>query len=352
MRNAFFADMGGFVLQPKKWKRFPINASQLHYLVSHKYIDYHRVHLSEEEIDDRNKKDRFARVITVIQILWFFLNCAGRVAQHRAVTTIEITTLALFFVRLEPLFWYHKPSDVISPIILTIDQSAEDILRNAGKEADKPWFRTPLDFVGQQEWSWSRYWSFWMGILRGLGDHFCVKTTSNRQDFERHFPADHKGHLRYMFIIHAMYVTINFLGWNLEFPSPTELLLWRIAAIANLCAIEVPWVIDRSLFVLYPKLVAMYQKRRGIASEDNLELPRLATNVPRKRRIGDSIRNNTVGQEPEKTIRLTALLPITVCAGVYAIARAYVLLEDLMNLRALPPTAYQTVQWSLFIPHF
>ena len=42
IRHAFFADGGGFLLQlpDPDWKPFPIDAKQLHYLVTHDYVDY------------------------------------------------------------------------------------------------------------------------------------------------------------------------------------------------------------------------------------------------------------------------------------------------------------------------
>lgn len=52
MRHAFFADMGGFALQPQlsasdssvvDWVPFPLDAQQLHYLVVNNYIPYSKV---------------------------------------------------------------------------------------------------------------------------------------------------------------------------------------------------------------------------------------------------------------------------------------------------------------------
>jgi hypothetical protein len=66
MRQAFFADMGGFVFHAKDAKPFPLNATQLHWLVQHRYIEYPSV--SRREIWDKLKQDTFTKVITAFQV--------------------------------------------------------------------------------------------------------------------------------------------------------------------------------------------------------------------------------------------------------------------------------------------
>ena len=51
--TAFFADMGGFVLQTPDWVSFPIDAKQLHYLVTKGYVADPEA--TEDTIRDRNK---------------------------------------------------------------------------------------------------------------------------------------------------------------------------------------------------------------------------------------------------------------------------------------------------------
>ena len=75
MKHVFLADMGGFVLHARDWVPFPLNAEQVHYLVTHGYIPYSAVGLDKRVIDGKNKGDGIVRVIAVCQILWFSLNC-------------------------------------------------------------------------------------------------------------------------------------------------------------------------------------------------------------------------------------------------------------------------------------
>jgi len=61
IKQGFYADMGGFVLKPRGWKQFPINAKQLLYLIECGHIRYPETKVSQ--INDRNKSDGLARCV-------------------------------------------------------------------------------------------------------------------------------------------------------------------------------------------------------------------------------------------------------------------------------------------------
>lgn len=61
LTHAFYADMGGIVIQPRGWKAFPVNAEQVYYLVSRGYMRLPQ--LSREQIRARAKLDRLARSV-------------------------------------------------------------------------------------------------------------------------------------------------------------------------------------------------------------------------------------------------------------------------------------------------
>lgn len=62
MTHAFFADMGGFLLQSPDYPDFPLDAEQLYYLVTKKYIEFPDV--DTEDIEDKNKSDGLARYVS------------------------------------------------------------------------------------------------------------------------------------------------------------------------------------------------------------------------------------------------------------------------------------------------
>ena len=66
-RQAFFADMGGFILDIPDFIPFPINAKQLHWLVTNGHLDYPDV--DQKELWDKSKQDRVAKIVTSVQSL-------------------------------------------------------------------------------------------------------------------------------------------------------------------------------------------------------------------------------------------------------------------------------------------
>jgi hypothetical protein len=51
-------------------------------------------------------------------------------------------------------------------------------------------------------------------------------------------------------------------------------------------------------------------------------------------------------------VPLKAILPIYVVAFFYCSARTYLFIADAIELRSLPATAYATVNWTVYFPHF
>jgi hypothetical protein len=61
IKHAFFADMGGFLIEPPEidLPAFPLDAEQLYILVDGGYVEYPL--LEEEEIEDKSKSDGLAK---------------------------------------------------------------------------------------------------------------------------------------------------------------------------------------------------------------------------------------------------------------------------------------------------
>lgn len=196
-----------------------------------------------------------------------------------------------------------------------------------------------------------RYWSIGFIFVGGWVSFGRKKRPINRIPNDT-WPEVPTRHFKFMFIFHAGYVAIGFAGWKLDFPSPLELFLWRFFACVNLGSIGITWIVDRGVFWLYPKVKEMYKRKLKTSVATSPTLPSHAPPPIPKKRFGDKLRNNSPNHDPEKKVALRALLPVSTCAAIYVIARAYVIVEDFANLRALPRSAYQTVEWSLFIPHF
>lgn len=356
MSHAYFADMGGFVLHTPNWTPFPLDAKQVHYLVTEGYMDYPEI--DPDIITDKNKTDPFVRAITIIQTLWFLLNCLSRAAQHLALTTFEFTTLGFIACTLPTFYcWAHKPSDVETAIPLEIDTTIEEILIRAGDRARHPYSLTPLDFVSRKDWVWSLYWSYWLSILRKCGVTFGPKLRPAGRIPNDNFPELSPRAMTMLFVFNALFAGINICAWNFWFPSGAERILWRILTLLIPGCLCVFWAWDKISWQILPALKA-WISRRFTTTRASPEAGRLShwfgTNrvFDKKKGTVARPRNITPDYDPAKEVPLKAILPLSLIAAFYCFARAYILIEDLIALRALPPSAYDTVNWSKFLPHF
>ena len=357
MKDAYFTDMGGFILHTRDQLPFPIDAKQLHYLVSRWHLPLpvlnHRV------IEDKNKVDGLLRFITLCQITWFVINIIGRWAQHLVVTTFELTTVSFILCSLGTTFcWWHKPADAIVALVIESDLSINDILQAEGQTFDA-WNHTPLDFVSRREWWWSKCWSNFVNILT----HMHLSFGSDTKPIDRIADSLQKElPIRPLFLymtLAAGYLSVLFVGWNYSFPTRTEQILWRAASatmLVGLCAL----VIIHLLTGTNSKLLRAFRNRSArklfrtncLESGRQPEKPTMSSRM-RKRlnSVFDSVRNNSVEKDPLLYIPLKIILPIYVVAVFYCHARTYILIADIIELRSLPASAYATVDWQKFWPH-
>lgn len=240
MAHAFFADMGGFVLQPRESSPFPINAKQVFYLVEKGYV--HLPDNSKAQIEDRSTTDGFARAITLGQTGWFLLQCLGRAIQRLPTTTLELATVAFVFCSIATYyFWYEKPQDVSTPIVLNLEAySTADILRRAGLAAAVPYKQTPLDFVDDLRPSWS------LTVMPHLG----FRPGPKERPFQR-LPNDRLPALPLQMqialcLLTLVYASAHLIGWNFSFASYEEQILWRISCVIHVTTTAAFWIVDQA----------------------------------------------------------------------------------------------------------
>ncbi|KAJ5709802.1 hypothetical protein N7493_010093 [Penicillium malachiteum] len=232
MTHAFFADMGGFLLECPGSKTFPIDAEQLFWLVKDGYMDY--PDLDTADIKDKSKSDSLARMITIGQAAWFFINCIIRVAQNLFLTTLELTTLSFILIFFVTSFcWQHKPKDISRAMILKTPTPIALIRSKYHPRPEEPWYQTPLDFLSREEWVIARLWRYYVQILHYLHIPIFTRPSSKPYDY---LPSD--TFLRPDRVSKVLFVPCELLfaciflfAWNFTFPTPTEMLVWRIAAV-------------------------------------------------------------------------------------------------------------------------
>ena len=325
MRHAFFADMGGILLNCPDLPAFPVDSHQLVYLVENGHLEYPDI--QSRTIWDKNKANTCARALTLIQIVWFLVQSIGRWAQHLKLSTLDLSTIAFIFCTTNTFFFFrHKPRDVETALVLQCETSLAQIQEKAGDRSRKPYRQTPLDFVKPSTNRNSLIAPFWFAI------RICFDWRKEQDLPVRTFGNSKTTPPRGINVVDMVYGTIfvvayfgiHLVGWDFVFPSRTEQILWRASTLMLL-----------SLAVFYFFLVAT-----GIV---------LASYIAR------SIFKNNEATTP---LEVASLLPRWLAViihlpfiAVYCLARSYIIVEGFVNLRALPVTVFASVDWLNYVPH-
>jgi hypothetical protein len=300
------------------------------------------------------------------------------VAQGLAITTLELTTLAFIFVLLPSWFlWWYKPMDVTTRRILYCATPLAEILHKvcvslcqsyarrltitqAGVDTAAEWFKTPLDFISREEWVASIMWSHYVRILRMM--HLLPPWDTSRPiariptiNFLRLSAAPGLCTVALIFL----YSSIFFAAWNSDFPSHTEQMLWRITSVMTLvyglssCLItmfcERIWMAGR---LTSWKSICQLPEYCRLEELQRRDFPAHAQWFGTRQSAMYAGLRNLSKEDPLLYIPLRIWVPITVTCALYSFARAYVLIEDIIGLRDLPKSAFETVSWMHWFPHF
>ena len=158
----------------------------------------------------------------------------------------------------------------------------------------------------------------------------------------------------YCFFIMITYSCMFCGAWNFYFPSRTERILWRVASL-----IAIFYVVPGSFIFACIEYTyfghSKYSRRRSGWAEDRIDRVRKMLGF-----LG-LIPPPLKGQAPDAEIGLRVrpwrvYLPwpaLTFCQTItvlYCFARAFILVEDFIGLRRLPSSAYDTVEFSTYLP--
>lgn len=371
LRHAFFADMGGFVLQTSDLVPFPIDAKQLLWLLQRGYIQVPSP--DPKFIKDKNKVDGMMRLIMAVQTLWFLVNFVARLVKGYAITAIELTTVASIYCGLPIMFlWRYKPADIGTPEIMMTEAKMSDILLNGGDAAREPYMKTPLDFISRKEWPFSIYWSHMGHALARLH----VKFGSQSRPIDRVSNVSTPEIPFWLFRLGAVaalgFTAILMIGWNFSFLTATERFLWRLSSVVCLVALLAGEVVTDCVFYSWPYWKGKWACTKGREARENLDtssvayesqqFPQLISPLHVNRAKGVQrrppstlwawLRNPLAAQDPKLVAPLKAFLPMTFFTSVYIIARLFIPVEDFIELRSLPLSAYKKIGWTQIIPNF
>ncbi|KAL8727466.1 MAG: hypothetical protein Q9181_005706 [Wetmoreana brouardii] len=329
IRHGFYANMGGFVLQPRNWPAFPINSKQLYWLIKQGYVDYPK--MTAKEVWDKSKADGFQKSLTCLQTGWFIIQIVGRYIQRLPITTLEITTLSFVLCTLVMFTqWANKPLDVESPTILTSSKSMTEILIEAGSTVQgAPYRQTPLDFIDNQSPSW----------LTEVQPHLRFRTGPLMRPLPRftndRFPVIGAGpDAVFLFLFTMAYCALHFAAWNFSFPTPLECYLWRVASITMAACAFIFWVCET------------YQDGHRLGRWERWYAKLFHNDKDGRINTMEKLRRN------RRFIPVWEVIIMTPVTLVYTVARTYIVIEVFLCQRSLVAGCFDTVQWSEFVPHF
>ena len=340
-RHSFYANMGGFILQPRDSIPFPIHGIHLVWLVKEGYLEVPEI--TEEEISDKSKADLLTKLLVCGQTGWFVLQCLGRWKQKLPLTTLELATITFVWCTWGIYGqWLKKPLDVESPTVLKIQASTAEILINAGPAASQPYRRTPLDFV----WDWHASWT--MDVQPHLNFRVGPRERPIQRILNDGFPwYDRASDVGIILFMITFYGAIHVMGWNFIFPSSIERILWRVSGLVILCTTtafclwELGWGIIRAWYLLHLNKQPIRPMSIFYVFTNRVEKIDGANGLP--------IPDEKFDAEGVAAGHIFVAVPLGV---LYILARFYVIGEALASLRALPAAAYQDVDWTKFIPHY
>ena len=257
------------------------------------------------EIQDKGKSDWLAKLLVLLQTSWFIMQCIARAREHLPVTHLEIVTLAYAAMNFVIyIFWWNKPLNVNRPV-----RVFRKLDPNAASDSNRPHRSRPIEWKFTLEEIGEGLQTLVKLIVTGEGN-----VDLGREDRVPRFWADDR---RGGYVVIAdgivlgvgvCFGAIHCIAWYFSFPTPTELLMWRISSVA---ITAVP---------IYMPLVIVF----------------------------GALLSNTYFHKFGITIFF--LSPLS--GGIlYIIARTITLVLAFTSLRDLPPGAYQTVHWTTFIPH-
>ena len=279
--------MGGFQIVKEDGTLSILEYSQLEELITSSHP--HILKIPVEEIEDRSKGDVIAKIVVVVQTLWFALHVINRAIQGISVTELELTTLGHTVLNIFIYWcWWHKPVNVRFPFkVYPIEEKPEDRGKkgNLERQIDALQRRLPIrvrlcKYIA--DWrSRTDSWASWQGAL-GI---ICF------------------------IVIGGILGAIHCLAWNAHFPTHTESKLWRASA-------AIVTAVPGTSLLLGIAIVHAFGKWG----------------------------NKDLGEN-------CAVLQALAIALVYALARICLLVLAFLSLQALPYDAYVVAPWTIYIPH-
>lgn len=285
--HAFLVTMGGYHFYNAAGPVHPLTPDMVVELVRRGHI----VPPTAQELASQSKGDGLSKCVAVVQTLWFVAQCIARHKSNLPLTNLEVMTLAYTVMTLAMyMAWWAKPLNVACAIRVAEEPVfMPDIVENEMTAES-----LVSQFGGFHDWyvNISRRRAvptFWAGCPE-IEDVTAADIVS--------------------LVVSMIFGAVHCIAWFSTFHSPLQQEVWRSSAIA-IAAVPVvaagTHILNVFLFTLLPK---------------------------------------------DTTIPLYITIPIQASSVlIYIAARISLLIISFTSLESSPFGAYQTVQWTLLIPH-
>ncbi|KAF7979531.1 hypothetical protein HWV62_42116 [Athelia sp. TMB] len=287
IEHAFFVIMGGYHLYNKNGPCHPLSPADVVDLVRRGHL----VAPSSDELANQSKGDALSKGVAIVQTMWFVMQCIARRIENLPVTSLEVMTLAYTVITVAMyIVWWHKPLNISCAVRVP----EEELEEHNPDEYNSAWGRIGAYIIGTQDQyvdlrQCRRVPTFWAGDRNDDSNGFAT--------------AD-----AIALFVAMVFGAVHCIAWSHGFQSPLEQQVWRASTIT---IIAVPPALAAILAVLFL--------------------------------MGDTLSDKL------RTISVVSFyVPL---ALIYITARLALIVVSFTSLRMLPVAAFQTVQWTTFVPH-
>ncbi|KAJ7066301.1 hypothetical protein C8F01DRAFT_1346505 [Mycena amicta] len=185
-----------------------------------------------ENIKDKSTKNLLAKAFAFLQGAWFILQCAFRLKERLPLTQLEVMTAAYGAVNIFIwALWWYKPIGVDQPIRLPLRRdNPEDGEEDDGEEEESLHDDDNKQPRSKKEPVHFRILSMVLGFYPTYNpniDHSVPDLWSSHPTAD-----DMKAGLFVECLVGFLFGCIHVAGWNSDFYTSVELLMWRASAVA------------------------------------------------------------------------------------------------------------------------
>ncbi|KAK0439303.1 uncharacterized protein EV420DRAFT_1279663, partial [Desarmillaria tabescens] len=333
LTHGFFLSMGGFFYEKPHEGQVILT---LEVLEQKPELVKELEKIDEHTIQDKSKGDEFSKALSILQISWFVqAQCVARANQDLAITLVEVTALAFAVPSvIASLLWLQKPLNVQYHIRVgptpseTTLPTGPNYLTTASAPKDSSTRPTsvlsPENTVTQtqtqtENLSQAHVKTFTTVLFNAvafvlqlpsqiLATILGICHTENSITIEDGVPRFWSGgplsvipHIRAPTIVAVgvLFGAIHCVAWSFTFPSYTEKVLWRFSSVATFFILPVFMVL--SIFIIM--------------------------------------------------LGISVILLMVLGVLAYFGGRIILIVLAFTQLRSLPPSSLNTVQWTTYIPH-